>query len=155
MIDAAPVVGCGIDIEGSEYTNQPSSGDFSMTNLDMSARYLALLPNFFITSYAPDVIVDTMYVPDYNDPRSCWMEQAWYTTSGRVPTGAEVETWNQLEVAVMEEDISVMTGVQAGVESSAVDDGGVLTPAWESCICLLYTSPSPRDGLLSRMPSSA
>ena len=24
-----------------------------------------------------------------------------------------------------------------------------------SCICLLYTSPSPRDGLLSRMPSSA
>ena len=25
----------------------------------------------------------------------------------------------------------------------------------ESCNCLLYTSPSPRDGLLSRMPSSA
>ena len=31
--------------------------------------------------------------------------------------------------------------------------------AWEkyldACACLLYTSPSPRDGLLSRMPSSA
>ena len=26
---------------------------------------------------------------------------------------------------------------------------------YESMICLLYTSPSPRDGLLSRMPSSA
>ena len=25
----------------------------------------------------------------------------------------------------------------------------------ESVRCLLYTSPSPRDGLLSRMPSSA
>ena len=25
----------------------------------------------------------------------------------------------------------------------------------ENSICLLYTSPSPRDGLLSRMPSSA
>ena len=24
-----------------------------------------------------------------------------------------------------------------------------------ACYCLLYTSPSPRDGLLSRMPSSA
>ena len=34
----------------------------------------------------------------------------------------------------------------AGVQASTVDfDGG----------CLLYTSPSPRDGLLSRMPSSA
>ena len=28
------------------------------------------------------------------------------------------------------------------------DDGSYIT-------CLLYTSPSPRDGLLSRMPSSA
>ena len=33
-------------------------------------------------------------------------------------------------------------------------------PVWEkvepfSHTCLLYTSPSPRDGLLSRMPSSA
>ena len=28
-------------------------------------------------------------------------------------------------------------------------EGGIITT------CLLYTSPSPRDGLLSRMPSSA
>ena len=27
--------------------------------------------------------------------------------------------------------------------------------AWHVGVCLLYTSPSPRDGLLSRMPSSA
>ena len=27
--------------------------------------------------------------------------------------------------------------------------------AKQSAVCLLYTSPSPRDGLLSRMPSSA
>ena len=26
---------------------------------------------------------------------------------------------------------------------------------WNFYLCLLYTSPSPRDGLLSRMPSSA
>ena len=26
---------------------------------------------------------------------------------------------------------------------------------WQTKDCLLYTSPSPRDGLLSRMPSSA
>ena len=31
---------------------------------------------------------------------------------------------------------------------------GVCGFAWIN-ICLLYTSPSPRDGLLSRMPSSA
>ena len=27
--------------------------------------------------------------------------------------------------------------------------------AYDAWTCLLYTSPSPRDGLLSRMPSSA
>ena len=31
----------------------------------------------------------------------------------------------------------------------------VLLYGLEACSCLLYTSPSPRDGLLSRMPSSA
>ena len=34
----------------------------------------------------------------------------------------------------------------------------VATEGWKACTpetCLLYTSPSPRDGLLSRMPSSA
>ena len=34
-----------------------------------------------------------------------------------------------------------------------LDDGGDLTSMLHDC--LLYTSPSPRDGLLSRMPSSA
>ena len=32
---------------------------------------------------------------------------------------------------------------------------GKVTVLSEGCSCLLYTSPSPRDGLLSRMPSSA
>mgnify|MGYP003374616357 CR=1 FL=1 len=36
-------------------------------------------------------------------------------------------------------------------------DGGAVTSQTveRSYTCLLYTSPSPRDGLLSRMPSSA
>ena len=31
----------------------------------------------------------------------------------------------------------------------------VMMPGMNGYDCLLYTSPSPRDGLLSRMPSSA
>ena len=34
----------------------------------------------------------------------------------------------------------------------AIMDISYMAPHWT---CLLYTSPSPRDGLLSRMPSSA
>ena len=37
----------------------------------------------------------------------------------------------------------------------AMTDESVLRYVHEVLGCLLYTSPSPRDGLLSRMPSSA
>ena len=33
--------------------------------------------------------------------------------------------------------------------------GAIYSEQGVNCTCLLYTSPSPRDGLLSRMPSSA
>ena len=35
------------------------------------------------------------------------------------------------------------------------DEAAKIARMVKSIICLLYTSPSPRDGLLSRMPSSA
>ena len=38
--------------------------------------------------------------------------------------------------------------IEFGIESSSINDAFGIG-------CLLYTSPSPRDGLLSRMPSSA
>ena len=46
-----------------------------------------------------------------------------------------------------------------GIGSSDVDRLNYMTDAFYGTTdprsCLLYTSPSPRDGLLSRMPSSA
>ena len=60
------------------------------------------------------------------------------------------------------------TGVKVGAERKKTAPerrrmkaagGGKMVPAKDykarKDICLLYTSPSPRDGLLSRMPSSA
>ena len=43
------------------------------------------------------------------------------------------------------------------IENKHIDKGILIcgTGVGMSISCLLYTSPSPRDGLLSRMPSSA
>ena len=41
------------------------------------------------------------------------------------------------------------------IENSQVAGPGFLNLRISTKACLLYTSPSPRDGLLSRMPSSA
>ena len=43
-------------------------------------------------------------------------------------------------------------GAESNDRVAEADDDETI--AWNSN-CLLYTSPSPRDGLLSRMPSSA
>ena len=58
--------------------------------------------------------------------------------------------WNRAAASLLGWD-----GPEAGqLRIPAVDDDATSTLArlWD---CLLYTSPSPRDGLLSRMPSSA
>ena len=67
--------------------------------------------------------------------------------SGGLPTGEytgvviseEVKT-SQKGAQYLRYTLQVTEGAQQGKQIS---------------ICLLYTSPSPRDGLLSRMPSSA
>ena len=40
-------------------------------------------------------------------------------------------------------------------EATDSTDSGLIDASGNTQTCLLYTSPSPRDGLLSRMPSSA
>ena len=52
---------------------------------------------------------------------------------------------------IVEEEISAPIDSSSSV--GLIDDERIINA--ESEPCLLYTSPSPRDGLLSRMPSSA
>ena len=61
--------------------------------------------------------------------------------------GSQVQTWTP----VFEEITAVMEFFPMDVE---VEAGHSIKLTLRST-CLLYTSPSPRDGLLSRMPSSA
>ena len=47
------------------------------------------------------------------------------------------------------------TGVTCAIGGPMIVAGRYLDKKYNGSTCLLYTSPSPRDGLLSRMPSSA
>ena len=48
----------------------------------------------------------------------------------------------------------LMTALVAVESHPDLSEVVTIRPEWTG-VCLLYTSPSPRDGLLSRMPSSA
>ena len=54
-----------------------------------------------------------------------------------------------LQDRILDSDCQTVITADEGVR------GGRIVPLKENVDCLLYTSPSPRDGLLSRMPSSA
>ena len=54
---------------------------------------------------------------------------------------------NQWKVDALESSRSVYTQLE-------IEEGRKYIKVW-SYLCLLYTSPSPRDATLSRMPSSA
>ena len=54
--------------------------------------------------------------------------------------------------------VTPIISIQEGSNVYAVESytySGTANTADFTRVCLLYTSPSPRDGLLSRMPSSA
>ena len=65
---------------------------------------------------------------------------------------------SKMEVAQRGTSFSGSTGVVRLIDRwhTPIGSGFHLdTTITQSTTCLLYTSPSPRDGLLSRMPSSA
>ena len=70
---------------------------------------------------------------------------------------ATLSTPSACEGVALSVSASSATSLSAGSDSSelwsGICRGWACTMLWLTC--LLYTSPSPRDGLLSRMPSSA
>ena len=59
---------------------------------------------------------------------------------------------NDLSLTVPEHTATVLIGASGSGKSTLLRCINLLESIDD---CLLYTSPSPRDGLLSRMPSSA
>ena len=67
-----------------------------------------------------------------------------------------VEFQKAIQERNSKDDVSVKLEFRIGINSGdVVKEKGNLLGDGVNIACLLYTSPSPRDGLLSRMPSSA
>ena len=80
------------------------------------------------------------------------------------PEVSDVLSWPKERVKEwLQEECGLSSSVAAKAVEAGVDGATLVeldAAAWnelgvESAVCLLYTSPSPRDATLSRMPSSA
>ena len=78
------------------------------------------------------------------------------------PQGKQLSVLENVSLTVHSEEFVALVGPSGCGKSTLLNlTAGLLSPSDGSIYftdltdCLLYTSPSPRDGLLSRMPSSA
>ena len=68
--------------------------------------------------------------------------------------GAREHNLKNINLTLPREKLIVMTGLSGSGKSSLAFDT-IYADGQRRYVCLLYTSPSPRDRSLSRMPSSA
>ena len=123
-------IGSGIDIKRA--SDDAARVDAGPDSLNMSARYLALLPNFFVVTYQPDVVMTRLLLP-VDATRSVFQVRG-YSTSAEPPSRQAVEAWRRLTETVEGEDVDIHVAQQAGRSSPVTADGGVLSPAWEESI---------------------
>ena len=62
---------------------------------------------------------------------------------------------NEIRTPILEMTELFIRGIGEGTDVVSKEMYTFLDRGERSCTCLLYTSPSPRDGTSSRMPSSA
>ena len=81
------------------------------------------------------------------------VKQALIIGGGREPAGKFDSSFQLLETGYFE---NMKIGIAGHPEGSPdISETDLDKAMIDKKPCLLYTSPSPRDGLLSRMPSSA
>ena len=85
---------------------------------------------------------------------SCYLKQPTYEAANKVKAGKAPGSCGVYPEYILHGDNEALKTLHSIFTRVWEDE--VVPEEWhQGIICLLYTSPSPRDGLLSRMPSSA
>lgn len=117
--------GCAVDVSDTQ-------GGEPGERLNMSTRYLTLFPNFVFAWYQPDQLGVHLNLPLSPDRTQQW--RVIYHLGDGMPDPAYVERLTSLWRQVHREDHDIVEELQAGRSSSAMDDGGLLSPHWETSV---------------------
>ena len=129
IIERGPCLGSAVDVADDRPTG---SGAEAEKTLDVSSRYLTLFPNFVLGWYAPDqlgVHLNLPVAPDRTHQR-----RVIYRPADQASDAAEIEELKTLWSKVHGEDHWICERLQSGRESAVADEGGVLSPQWETSV---------------------
>ena len=125
-------------------TKATNWGDDEEDEKKDASKLSANAPTFSFGAPPPAAAAPTSF--SFDAPKEPVRTTTERTTSNQSSVGGITETLSKQAVSVVE---TVQTAEGDTIQVQRADGAAALVA------CLLYTSPSPRDGLLSRMPSSA
>lgn len=141
MICEDRLLGCAIEAgkhQGPEAARASESGLVD-GSLAATSYFFVLPPLFVFVLYADRVIIVHRNLPSMERPDRTWRTVHLYSLGETPLTESEVAEWQALEHKIhIEEDGPVYESLQRGKLSPASDDGGVLSPVWESAIRGFY-----------------
>ena len=123
-------------------------------SMDIATKAKATIEMAIIVS----TITETIALTITSTPRTAGMASAAQTAKETMSTNQRASTAIKVNQAgTMNTPEPIVLGFQSVLIIATLMPAMAITTSASTQLeaCLLYTSPSPRDGLLSRMPSSA
>ncbi len=123
--------GSGVALAGSASPEDAAASHGESDHLETNAYYLNLFPNFALHTY-DDVAATVLVVPEAPDRSRQQVDIYRYGHVADDPV--LVRSWHDLIARVMNEDRAIVERAQRGRASPVTEDGGVMSPHWESCV---------------------
>lgn len=117
-------LGCTVDISGTQ--TQSDNAD----TLAVDSNYLTSFPNFVVATYAPDQLGVHLNVPINAAQTS--QRRVIYLLRDSDVAKKEIDALRTLWWKVHQEDHAICERLQRGRVSSVANDGGWLSPKWET-----------------------
>ena len=154
-LNALEIKGGEIAIDASKLSRLDSAGAWLLlrTRRALEAKGATISDFRLPEMYRP--LLGTLERPRKSEPRKSRIPQGfrgWLYRMGRTTVHIYTQT---VEMLAYLGRVTVESGEAIVRPRGNLRVAALFRQIEETGICLLYTSPSPRDGLLSRMPSSA
>lgn len=102
------------------------------------SQFLVVPPMLVFVLYANRIVIVHRNLPSLERPDRTWRSVHLYSLGEPLPA-REVDEWIEVERVIhVEEDGPVYESLQRAKASPAADDGGVLSPVWETSVLDFY-----------------
>lgn len=131
MIVEEGLIGCGIEMPDKNL-DDPSLTDKGLT---AESLFLSVPPLLIFVVYDGSTIIVHRNIPSLERPDRTWRSVYLYSIGDKTLTEEGLQDWIDITYKIhIEEDGPVYENLQRGKLSPVTNDGGILSPVWETAV---------------------